>query len=37
MGDDAVTHSPIPRDTPFAQLDAGGPQIIAFEVNGLED
>ena len=39
MDDDAVTHIPIPRDTPFAQLYLDGPQIknIAFEVYALED
>ena len=39
MDDDAVTHIPIPRDTPLAQLYLDGPQIknIAFEVYALED
>jgi hypothetical protein len=37
--DDTVTHIPIPRDKPFAQLYLDGPQIknIAFEVYALED
>ena len=39
MDDDAVTHIPIPRDTPLAQLYLDGPQIknIAFEVYAAED
>lgn len=39
MEEDAVTHIPIPRDTPLAQLYLDGPQIknIAFEVYALED
>jgi hypothetical protein len=37
--EEAVTHIPIPRDTPLAQLYLDGPQIknIAFEVYALED
>jgi hypothetical protein len=39
MEEKAVTHIPIPRDTPLAQLYLEGPQIknIAFEVYALED
>ena len=39
MDDDAVTHIPIPRDTPFAELYLDGPQIknIAFEVYAVEE
>ena len=35
----AVTHIPIPRDTPLAQLYLDGPQIknIAFEIYAAED
>jgi len=39
LDEDAVTHIPIPRDTPLAQLYLDGPQIknIAFEVYAAED
>jgi hypothetical protein len=39
MDEDAVTHIPIPRDTPLAQLYLDGPQIknIAFEIYAAED
>jgi hypothetical protein len=39
MDEDAVTHIPIPRDIPLAQLYLDGPQIknIAFEVYAAED
>jgi hypothetical protein len=39
MDEDAVTHIPIPRDNPLAQIYLDGPQIknIAFEVYAAED